>query len=161
MKIRLFHITSPESALSILEKEIFYPVSNHDHNHDNGLNCFPYHRYGYLMGQCYEGFGAKLILEWRGETTITSKNASDPLPPNILHDQHNWRCFIRGGTDKKYLRIIGIRFFVNIDHLLEKPRFYSLLPLSVKSGLIRKKRLKFLRDLRKKYQKKPYLTVFG
>jgi hypothetical protein len=105
--VRVFHITSPAGAVAIVDRGIFYPVSNHLLNNDNGLNCFGY-RAGYRMGQHFEGEGARLILEWSGPVAVTHPDTSPPLPPNVLHDQHPWRCFVRGGSTPSFLRIVAV-----------------------------------------------------
>ncbi len=160
--MRISHYTSPNSATEIIRSGIFYPASTHPLNNDNGLNCF---RKGqrYWPGQYYEGFGAKLILEWSGPIVFTDKNTSPPLPTDVLHDQHPWRCFIRGGTSAKYLRVANVRFEKGeIDTLLEFPSFYRLLPTTLREKMKRRGRLRFLLSLRDLYRSKNLsVTVVG
>lgn len=160
--MRIFHITSPSRAVAIVDSGIFYPVTDHPLNNDNGLNCFCY-RAGYRMGQCFEGEGAKLILEWSDPVAITHPDTSPPLQTDVLHDQHPWRCFIRGGSAPNLLRVVGIQFAKDaVDSLIEIPAWHSWLPASPRNSLRRRLRLDFLRSLRGKYSSKAlHLSVVG
>lgn len=160
--MRIFHITSPASAVAIVERGTFYPVSNHPLNNDNGLNCFCY-KPGYWMGQYFEGEGARLILEWFGPVAVTHPDTSPPLPTDVLHDQHPWRCFIRGGTKAQFLRVISIHFAKGtIDSILNLPSWHRFLPAAIQNNLARRARLSFLRVLRDKYRNSPlFLAVVG
>lgn len=132
--MRIYHITSPQNAVAIIENNIFYPASNHQLNNDNGLNGFCYKRI-YMKRQCFEGVGAKLILEWSGPIEDTDMNTPPPLPPNILHIQNPWRCFIRGGTDAQYIRIVGVLFYDDqLDSILALPSWHCLLPQTIKKN---------------------------
>jgi hypothetical protein len=160
--VRVFHITSPARALAIVENGIFHPASTNRLNNDNGLNCFD-DQPGYQMGQRFEGKGARLLLEWRGPVVVTPLNASPPLAPNLLHNQHPWRCFIRGGTNKQYLRVIGIQFSKDaLSSIFETPAWHRFLPAAMRDGLNRRMKLNFFRALRNKYRSNHlYLGVKG
>lgn len=150
--LRLYHITSPENAMSIMNSGKFYPVSNHPLNNDNGLNCFSF-KQGYRLGQCFENTGAKLIMEWTGEVSATSPNTSPPLSVDILHDQFPWRCFIRGGSNKRHLRIVAIRFEKGkIDDMIRKPLWHKVLPQKLRASLYRRAKLSEIIALRRKYR---------
>ena len=121
LPVRIFHITSLARAVAIVESSNFFPVSKHPLNNDNGLNYFCY-KPGYRMGQSFEGEGARLVLDWSGPVVVTHPDTSAPLPTDILHDQHPWRCFIREGTTAQFIRIIGIHFAKDeIDSVLDSP----------------------------------------
>lgn len=160
--VRIFHITSPTCALAIVESGIFYPASTHRLNNDNGLNCFDA-RPGYRMGQCFEGVGARLVLEWNGPVVATHPNTSPPLTPDLLHIQHPWRCFIRGGTNKQLLRVVGIQFSEDaLGAVLEAPDWHSFLPTCMRDRLNRRTKLNFFRSLRNRYRNnRLYLQVNG
>src|SRR5690554_3578716 len=126
--MRIFHITSPERAVAIVQSGIFYPVTTAPLNNDNGLNCFGYHRY-YRMGQSFEGEGARLVCEWLGPVEVTHQNTAPPLRIGVLHDQHPWRCFIRGGSNPRLLRVVDVRIDEGkIDSLLNIPSWQQWLP---------------------------------
>lgn len=160
--MRIFHITSPASVVAIVESGTFYPVSDHPLNNDNGLNCFCYKR-GYRMGQHFEGVGARLILEWSGPVAMTHPGTSPPLPTDMLHDQHPWRCFIRGGTNDQFLRVIGIHFADGaIDSILDLPLWHRFLPAALQDNLSRRAKLRFLQLLRARYRSSQlFLRVVG
>jgi hypothetical protein len=145
--MRLFHITSPSDALSIVECGVFYPVSEHRLNNDNGLNCFD-SRPNYWNNRC-EGYGARLLLEWTGPVEVTHRDTPPPLKTEVLHDQHPWRCFIRGGTSARYLRVVGIRLSPReVNSLVLVPGWHQWLPARMKKRLFRKYKLAFFRRLR-------------
>lgn len=160
--MRVYHITSPAKAVNIVKQGVFYPASDHPLNNDNGLNCFGY-RAGYTLGQCFEGTGAKLILEWSGPVAITHLNTSPPLPSDVLHDQYPWRCFIRGGSTPEFLRIVDIHFEKGaIDSLLDFPGWHCYLPTQIARSLQRLQKLRFLKAIRTTYRSKALsLRVVG
>ncbi|WP_288410649.1 hypothetical protein [uncultured Herbaspirillum sp.] len=160
--VRLYHITSPENALSILDSGKFHPVSTHPLNNDNGLNCFSF-KPGYRLGQCFTDTGAKVVMEWSGKVFTTHPDESPPLPVDILHDQFPWRCFIRGGSNSAYLRIVAVRFDKGkIDNLIYVPQWYKALPKPLRVVLYRRKKLLKLRSIRQKYQHgRQHLEVLG
>ena len=152
--MRIFHITSPERAVAIVQSGTFYPVSTAPLNNDNGLNCFSYSR-NYRMGQYFEGEGARLICEWSGPVAVTHQDTAPPLRIDVLHDQHPWRCFIRGGSNPGFLRVVDIRFDEgNIDSLLDLPSWQRWLPRVLRKNLKRRAKLDFLRTLRDRYRNK-------
>lgn len=160
--MRIFHITSPCNAVAIVESGIFYSSSDQPLNNDNGLNCFCY-KSGYQMEQCFEGEGAQLVLDWCGPVVVTHPQTSPPLAPNVLHDQHPWRCFVRGGTNAQLLRVVDIRFAKeNIGALVASPSWYRFLPAAIRNKLERRRRHGFLRSLRSKYRNADlFLKVVG
>lgn len=160
--LRVYHITSIASAVAIIESGTFHPASKNPLNNDNGLNCFLY-KPGYWMGQIFEGEGARLILEWTGQMVETHPDTSPPLPPDVLHDQHPWRCFIRGGTKTHFVRVIGVRAAKSeVDSFLEPPSWHQLLPTSMRKKFARRAKLDFLHSLRDKYRScSLYLSVVG
>lgn len=149
----VYHITSPESALSIVKCGIFYPISNMNLNNDNGLNCFSF-RKGYWLGQCVERSGAKIVLEWTGDVKETHPNSYPPLDRNVLHDQHPWRCFIRAGSDSSKLRLVRIDFNKELldEYICSQHRFPQWFPDRLKKIKIRKSKLIFFRSLRDRYR---------
>lgn len=160
--VHIFHITSIARAVAIIESGTFHPASKHPLNNDNGLNCFCY-KPGYRMGQCFEGEGAWLILEWSGQVVVTHPNTSPPLLTDVLHDQHPWRCFIRGGTKAQFVRVVGVRFAKSeVNSFLEPPSWHQLLPGSIRNKFARRAKLDFLRSLRDNYRSSSlHLSVVG
>jgi hypothetical protein len=159
--MRIFHITSPSDALSIVECGVFYPFSENRLNNDNGLNCFD-SRPNYWNNLC-EGYGARLILEWTGPVEVTHRDTRPPLKTDVLHNQHPWRCFIRGGTGARYLRVVGIRFSPGeVNALVPVTSWYRWLPEWLKKRIFRKFKLAFYRDLRNRLRtNKLHLRVHG
>lgn len=150
--MRIFHITSAEEAISIVKCGVFYPVSVAPLNNDNGLNCFSNSR-SYCMRQCFEGQGARLICVWSGPVTITHHNTAPPLQIDVLHDQAPWRCFIRGGSNPQFLRVVNIHFDKGkIIPLLHLPAWHRWLPLVIRTTIERRAKLDFLRALRDRYR---------
>jgi hypothetical protein len=150
--MRLYHITSPESAMAVMDSGKFYPASTYRLNNDNGLNCFSF-KPGYRLGQRFEGEGAKIILEWTGPVAITHQDTSPPLLTDILHDQFPWRCFVRGGSNPNHLRMVAIRFDNRIvDDMIHVPRWHKILPEMLRSSLYRRAKLMQLRDIRTNYR---------
>lgn len=150
--MRLFHITSPLSAIKIVKQGRFNPLSSAG---DNGLNCFCGDKTLYNMKQCFEGEGARLILEWSGAVENTNPyTSSSPLQIDILHIQLPWRCFIPSGTNEKYIRVIGIYFSKDeLNSVIESPSWYKYLPAAVETRLIRRNKLILIRELRQRYRK--------
>ena len=152
--MRIYHLTSPARALAIVNSGIFYPASRHPLNNDNGLNCFSY-RPGYRIGQCFGGEGARVILEWSGPVAVTHPDTSPPLQPNVLHDQHPWRCFVRGGSSSGFLRIVAVYFEKGaLDSLVAIPFWHRYLPKLLANALYRRCKLNFLLAFRAKFRTK-------
>jgi len=150
--MRLYHFTSASQAQAIMESGKFNPASQHPLNNDNGLNCFAF-RSGYRLGQCFEGTGAKLIMEWTGPIVTTNQNASPPLAPDVLHDQHPWRCFVRGGSKTGLLFMTAIRFDKEtIDAMVPTPNWHKHLPQFLQRPLYSRARLELLKAIRRKYR---------
>lgn len=157
--MRLYHITSPGAAVSIVRTGRFYAAGTTPLNNDNGLNCLAF-RVGYRLDQHFEGVGANVILEWTGPTSVTSQDAYPPLAVDVLHDQFPWRCFIRGGSNATYLRVVRIKFAKGeVDTLLELPSWYGYLPQKIKRSLIRRDKLGLLRWLRSRYIAQPLMLT--
>lgn len=96
--IKFMHITSLDSALSILRSKSFHPVRGT--LADAGLNGLQSGRIGWNE-QYFTGIGVRLFFEWSGRVAIGPGSA-----PNILFDQMPHRVFVPAGTDK-YLRLTG------------------------------------------------------
>lgn len=156
--MRVYHITSPGAAVSIVRSGIFNPSTNFLEDQDNGLNCLPYH-VGYLS-QGFGGTGAKVILEWTGPISVTPETTYPPLAMNVLHDQLPWRCFIRGGSNPAFLRVVRIKFDKGgVDTLIQVPSWYAYLPRNIKRPLIRRHKLALLRWLRSRYSAQPLMLT--
>jgi hypothetical protein len=160
--MRVFHITSPERAVSIVKSGTFYPLSTAPLNNDNGFNCFSNSR-SYCNRQYFEAKGARLICEWSGPMTTTNQNTMPPLQIDVLHDQLPWRCFIRAGSNPQFLRVVDIFFDEGeINTLLHEPAWHRWLPCSIRKSLKRRAKLDFLRELREAYRNKLlFLKVTG
>ncbi|MEE3649454.1 MULTISPECIES: hypothetical protein [unclassified Brenneria] len=90
--MRLYHVTSPSSALSIVESGIY---SCSTVSGDQGLNCFDSPTLRKTNEeQIFGGYGAMLTLE---------------CDPSVVIDEMPWRCYIPAGTDRQLIRIIDIR----------------------------------------------------
>ena len=152
--MRLYHITSPNCALKIIDSGRFIPASRHPLNNDNGLNCFAFVP-GFQMGQKFEQEGARIIFEWSGPIALTRLDTSPPLPPSVLHNQHPWRCFVRAVPPNGQLRAIAIRFDKGVfDAMLDRPWWYCLLTRSQQEALCRSKKLVLLQGIRSRYRNK-------
>lgn len=150
--MRLYHFTSASNAKAIMDSGKFKPASLHPLNNDNGLNCFAF-RSGYRLGQCFEGTGARLVMEWNGPVETTNQNVSPPLAPDVLHDQHPWRCFVRGGSKTGTLFMTAIRFDKEtVDAMVPIPGWHEHLPQCLQRSLYRRARLRLLKALRLKYR---------
>ena len=152
MKIRLYHITSPDMAMQIMDSGKYHPVSIALLNNDNGLNCFAFKR-GYWQGQCIENTGAKIIFEWSGLVSITHPDTAPPLDIDILHDQIPWRCFVRAGTSSDHLRLLAIRFDKGvIDDMTNLNFWQQFLPDTIQKSLRRRLKLQLLKSIRSNYR---------
>ncbi|RDE07567.1 hypothetical protein [Pelagibacterium lacus] len=98
--IEFMHITSLDSALSILRSGHFHPVRGT--LADAGLNGLQSGRIGWNE-QYFTGIGVRLFFEWSGPVEIGPGSA-----PNVLFDQMPHRVFVPAGTEQ-YLRLTGFR----------------------------------------------------
>lgn len=96
--IKFIHITSLQSALSIMRTGKFRPVKGTDS--DAGLNGLQLGRLGWDE-QSFTGSGAGLLFEWTGPVEIGTGSS-----PDNLYDQMPHRIFIPGGT-QRHLRLTG------------------------------------------------------
>jgi len=98
--IKFKHITSLESALSIMRSERYRPVRGTAS--DAGLNGLQLGRIGWDK-QYFTGTGARLYFEWSGPVEFGPGSA-----PNVLFDQMPHRVFVPTGTDR-HLRLTGFK----------------------------------------------------
>ncbi|MAN76217.1 MAG: hypothetical protein CML24_03205 [Rhizobiales bacterium] len=98
--IEFMHITSLESALSILRSGRFHPVRGTQA--DAGLNGLQLGRVGWNE-QYFTGIGVRLFFQWSGPVEI-----GPGTTPNVLFDQMPHRVFVPAGTDQD-LRLTGFK----------------------------------------------------
>ena len=163
--MRIYHITNLNSALNIIEKKEFIPVSTDVYNADACLNCFCSMKQGYNYGQRFQGKGVVLVLDWSGEIQQINMNAFPPFNNNILYNQQPWRCFIPTNTRGNNLKVINIyfdKYHLN-SYLYEKldlSLWSKLLPKKYRNKYVKKMKLKFIFDLRQKImQNDCYLDI--
>lgn len=156
----VYHLTSVDAALSIVESGVFMPVSQAPLNNDAGLNCFAF-RPGYRLGQWFEGEGAKLVLKWSGPVASTHPDTAPPLPPNALHDQHPWRCFVPRQSDPDLLRVIRVEFDAEaLNNAIPLAGWQRFLPARLRERLKRAKKKRLLVNVRRLCRAKPlYLQI--
>ncbi|MFZ7172368.1 hypothetical protein [Avibacterium volantium] len=112
----VYHITSVESAIEIINSKQFIPSEPHDiTNLDYGLNCFILGG-AYTKANVFKGEGAKIILEWWGNMVNLPLSASQ-LQSSVLIDQAPWRAIIRPPISLNDLEIRRVEFD---DELLDK-----------------------------------------
>lgn len=157
----VFHITSLQSAINILETGTFHAYSRALLNNDNGLNCFKSGESGNFT-QCFKSDEDKdvraiLSFRWKGKIIDTDQDTYPPLKINVLHNQLPWRCFIRVGTDSELIRAANIKIGTLSDDYL--PFWGKSLPESLKNKLKRKKKLRLLLKLKKLVNKNESILI--
>lgn len=160
--MQVYHITSQDSAASIIKSGRYYPVSTNPLNNDSGLNCFCFNQ-SYNLNQCFGGVGAKIVFDWTGPYQITLPSTPPPLSQNMLHDQSPWRCFIRGGVTHMNLRVVRVLFASGaLDDGLLFPSWYGLLPAPIRRKMARRHKRNFLLLLRRQYRGQVrYVEIVG
>lgn len=101
--IKLSHITSLHSAVSIIRTGRFNPVSQDPLCADAGINSFIDGREANL-DQHFEEVGARLILNWHGPVQLPG---NFPLQTDVLYDYGPWRAFIPVGS-QRYLNVASL-----------------------------------------------------
>jgi hypothetical protein len=96
--VTFMHITSLESALSILRSGQFHPVWGTPA--DAGLNGLQLGRVGWNE-QYFTGTGVRLFFQWSGPVEIGPGST-----PNVLFDQMPHRVFVPIET-REHLRLTG------------------------------------------------------
>lgn len=148
--MRIYHITSPASAISILESGKFRPTSDNPLNFDSGLNSFRFSAV-YQGGQNIRS-GARLVMEWAGPVVVGPAGAFQ-MAPGTLYDQYPWRCFIPNQTIGNMLRIVAIRFDQDeIEDMISIPVWHKLLPEKYRKVLYGKARLTLMLKIRREYR---------
>lgn len=99
----LVHITSLESAISIILSGRYHPFQSHPTLTDSGLNAFIVDSIPNLR-QEFGGVGARLLLNWNGPV---EKRNNFPLPPNVLCTDMPWRVVVPLGTTE-HLTLAGL-----------------------------------------------------
>ncbi|WP_212768461.1 hypothetical protein [Pectobacterium versatile] len=89
--MKLYHVTSPSSLLSIVKSGVYRCSTV---NGDQGLNCFNTDKLRSTnIEQVFGGYGAMLIIECDNSVVI------DDMP---------WRCHVPAGTDSHLVRIVDV-----------------------------------------------------
>ena len=145
------HITSIESALSILRSGVFRPKAIDPADGDNGLNLLDV-RPGYWR-QEIESTQCKIVFECSLPVVQTSTGSPNPLASGVLHDQHPWRMFIRGPIPQCSLRVTHVlmRDWAINEYLNGRTR--GLWP-SFASAIRKRQKLRLLREFRSLYRAK-------
>lgn len=102
---KLYHYTSIENAMNIMETKKFIPAKCYG---DKGLNCF-IEGFKYTPNNSIDDTSVKMNFIWNGSIQkIEASDSRDIYPEDLLIDQRPWRAHIAGPISDKALRLKSI-----------------------------------------------------
>lgn len=148
-----YHVTSPGVAQSVLREGVYTPISTAPTDGDSGLNGFTKTQ-TFWPGQELGGYGVRIYFRWQGKIVALPSGTPPPLPNGILLDQAPWRLHLRGPIGPEQLRVTRVAFadealieFLD-EAFWERWLFKRWRPH-------RRRRLRFLQELRTLYRSQP------